>query len=137
MASEVKVKGYFGEESGGSLEGIVAVRFVTRGMAGTLTIEYLGRYGVTVPYKTVEQFAAIARRKAKLAGANQTTEEAVNIDGFYSDGGTRMLPGKVEMWLRSKRGFETLTVEFGRRGQISLPYAVVEDLIHRERRHYF
>ncbi|MCL2056645.1 MAG: hypothetical protein FWH02_05435 [Oscillospiraceae bacterium] len=136
MSSGTTVKGYFGEEHGGSTEGKIAVSLASRGVNGTLSIKFAGRYGVLVPYKPIEQLAALARREAKQVEPQRTVEKQTDIDGFYCDSHVKLRPGTVRAWVRSRRGFDTLTVEFGQMGQISMPYGEIESLILRERRNY-
>jgi hypothetical protein len=136
MAAVITVKGYFGEDDGDSREGKVTVRYLFRGTNGVLSIAFPGRYGVDLPSQRIERMVAQTRREARRHEPLKTIECEGTIDGYYTAqrGGSR--PVKISTWLRSRGGFESLTVEIGHMGQISVPWGDIERMILQERKYY-
>lgn len=101
---------------------------------GSLSVSLVGHYRVDIAFHAIRQLAASVRSAAARAQSHETVEQAAETQGYYTAGKLRMKPGKVSLWLRSHRGFESLTLEYGGYGQISLPYSAVETLVKMERR---
>ncbi len=98
------------------------------GLHERLTVDCRGAYRVAFPYRPAEKLAGELRRKMRDAPGEYEPSTTLEADDGH------LHSGKATVWLRGNGSFEMLTIELERRGQISLPYAPVEELVRRERR---
>lgn len=139
MATTRTISGYFGETNGRSVQGPVMVTFTGGAGSETLSLAFEGRYQVTVAFRAVERLANEARLEIRKAAQRQeaqghsTYEFHSGVEGYCTDGRARLQKGTAVIWFRSNGSFEMLTLAYGDRGQISVPYAQVMALARTER----
>lgn len=128
----IQVEGYFGGDRGKSVPGRAVLTVSGSGRNETLTVEYVGEYRVMVAVRTIEQLAADTRREVARSG--KAAERALQLEGYYTDNGKSHRPGKTSAWFWTDGAFEMLSLEYGGRGQISIPFKPVMALLRSSRR---
>ena len=134
MGKNISIKGFYGDDNG-QLQGVVHVSYFALGANDTLSVGFEGKYQVDMPFRPIEAII-IRAREAVPSAKYPTVEGETAVRGYYSDGERRLVPGKTQIWFRVKRDqqVEMLTVEFMQKGQISIPFGPVEQMIAAQRR---
>lgn len=128
MGRGVAAQGYFSPPGAKPTPCPVKLSLDGYGLHENLTLDCPGAYRITVPYRPVEQMAGQARRE--IAGqSGGSLEPSRQLEGV--DERLRTVP--VMVWFRTNGSFEMLTVEQGRRGQISVPFSSIQQVVRFER----
>ncbi|MGI6403289.1 MAG: hypothetical protein ACOX0K_03510 [Oscillospiraceae bacterium] len=128
MGRAVWVQGYFSPPGAKPTPCTVKISLDVYGLHENLTVEGEGAYRITVPFRPIQGLAHRARQEAM--SRERALEFSTELEGS-TEGWRRV---EVVAWIRIGKGFEMLTLEQGRRGQISLPYHTVERLVQVQRR---
>ena len=127
MSRVVSTQGYFSPAGAKPVPCTLRLSLDGNGLHENLTVDIVGAYRITTPFRPIERLVRQARQQA--GGNGGTLELAARLEG--SDESLRTV--ELSAWIRLSGGFEMLTLEQGRRGQVSLPYEVVQTLVRKER----
>ncbi len=127
MGRVVSVQGYFSPDGAKPAPCTVRLSLDGYGLYENLTVDTVGAYRITTPLRPIEGLVRQARQQAGKNGG--TLELSARLEGS----GESLRTVELSAWIRLSGGFEMLTLEQGGRGQVSIPYEVVQALVRRER----
>lgn len=127
------ISGFYGHPNGKSEEGKVCVTYISRGISGTLSIAFEGKYQVDIVYwRILGMIDAVRTEHIFFSSASRTIEKSMTVEGFGTDAISGRQKGPVTVWFRKNGVIEMLSLAFEERGQISIPFAPIEKIIRAE-----
>lgn len=135
MARKMKdIFGSFGKIDGSVSIGMVKLTFSSDKQAETLSLAFANECQITLQYHEIH---AVANRvKSQMISGIQRTaagywEQEALTTGLYIAGKGNLIPqkGEVHINLRSSEENELLSIAFEDKGEISVPYLPVKELV--------